>query len=573
MASDKSLAAIVIDENLATPKQIEEATASHRGRLDRVLVEAGVLNELQAARVLSIKTGLPVVDLATEAVDRTLLEEVPSKFMFRHAAVPLQRTNGTVRVAVADPYDIYVLDELRLLIGAEVEPVLAPRSDIARFVKTHYGIGGETLDQMAATAAPEDDVQVVQEIDEDDGENLELARDASLIRLVNEILIEALQRRATDVHVEPREDDLRIRYRVDGMLHTASLPPRIKQYQSAIVSRLKIMSQLNIAEKRLPQDGRVKLEVEGREIDLRVSIIPMLFGEGVVLRILDTESIRFGLADLGMGPQSLRLFERIIRQPHGILLVTGPTGSGKTTTLYAALAAINREDLKIVTIEDPVEYHLEGINQIQVKDSIGLTFARGLRHILRHDPDVIMIGEIRDYEAGETAMQASMTGHLVFSTLHTNDAAGAFTRLVDMGVEPYLVASSLEGAMAQRLVRRICPHCKEETNLREHPLPEEVVEHVKPPVYHGRGCDHCLNTGYRGRLGIFELLPVNDEIRELVLKRVGSNVIREAGRQGGMMTLREDGWQKVMAGITTVEEVLRVTKEDVALKMRDKAGG
>jgi len=562
MPTNRSIADILLAEGLATPEQIETAASAGRGRPERGLVEAGVITEADAVRVLSIQTGLDTVDLFHETVDRDLLEEVPSKFVFRHAVVPLERRNGVVRVAVSDPYDVYVLDELRLLIGSEVEPVLASPSDVEQFIKTHYGIGGETLDQMAA-AAPADDVEVVEEVDEEDGNILEMARDASLIRLVNEILVEALKRRATDVHIEPLDKELRIRYRVDGVLYSASMPPRIKQYQAAIVSRIKIMSQLNIAEKRLPQDGRVKLQIEGREIDLRVSIIPMLFGEGIVLRILDTESIRFGLGDLGMGPQSLGLFERIIRQPHGILLVTGPTGSGKTTTLYAALSQINDDTRKIITIEDPVEYHLRGINQIQVREKINLNFARGLRHILRHDPDVVMIGEIRDFETAETAMQAAMTGHLVFSTLHTNDAAGAFTRLIDMGVESYLVASSLEGAMAQRLVRRICSHCKEEARPDDHPLLPEVAEAIEGPVYHGVGCDHCLKTGYHGRVGIFELLPVNDEVRDLVMKRVGSNVIRDAGRAAGMMTLREDGWDKVRAGLTTVEEVLRVTKEDV----------
>jgi len=563
-----TLADALLGEGLATRDQVA-AAAEQPGRLDRVLVEAGIITEEGATRALSIQTGLPLVKLAEATVDRRLLEEVPSKFIFQHAVVPLERRNGVVRVAVSDPYDVYVLDELRLLIGSEIAPVLASPTEIERFVKAHFGIGGQTLDQMAA-AGHEDTAEGDDEADEDEdeGEVLEMARDASLIRLVNEVLIEALKRRATDVHIEPMADDLRIRYRVDGMLYNASMPPRIKQYQSAIVSRVKIMAQLNIAEKRLPQDGRVKLQLQDREIDLRVSIIPMLFGEGVVLRILDTASIHFGLEDLGMGPQALDLFQRIIKQPHGILLVTGPTGSGKTTTLYAALNIINDEYRKIITIEDPVEYHLTGINQIQVRAKIGLDFARGLRHIVRHDPDVLMIGEIRDLATAETAMQAAMTGHLVFSTLHTNDAAGAFTRLIDMGVEPYLVASSLEGAMAQRLVRRICPHCKEEVKAGEHALPNGVAEHVQGPVYRGAGCDRCMGTGYHGRIGIFELLPVTERVRELIMRRTGSNVVKDAACQAGMRTLREDGWDKVRAGVTTVDEILRVTKEDVVSAMR-----
>jgi general secretion pathway protein E/type IV pilus assembly protein PilB len=406
----------------------------------------------------------------------------------------------------------------------------------------------------------------VQVVDREDDENVDLsaaAQDASIIKFVNQVLSEAIDRRATDVHFEPFEDALRVRYRVDGVLQEANIPPEVRQFHPAIVSRLKILSHLDIAEKRLPQDGRIRLKVSGREVDVRVSVIPMLHGEAVVLRLLDRGAMLLGLEHLGMADRDREIFERILAMPHGIILVTGPTGSGKTTTLYAALSRINDVSRKIVTIEDPIEYHLRGINQIQVSSKAGLTFARGLRSILRHDPDVILVGEIRDRETAEIAVQASLTGHLVFSTLHTNDAPGALTRLVDMGIEPYLVASSLESVLAQRLVRLICKNCKET-------FPAEDVEALKrqfgdeaPDVlYWGRGCRECQGTGYRGRTGIFETMLVTGGIRGMILERTSAGEIRKTAARQGMMSLREDGWRLVRAGRTTVEEVLRVTTDE-----------
>jgi general secretion pathway protein E/type IV pilus assembly protein PilB len=428
-------------------------------------------------------------------------------------------------------------------------------------VKRHLGLGGETIDELVAQR--DEDVEVISELSDEVGELAEMAQEASVVRLVNEILLEAVEQRASDVHLEPQERGLRIRYRVDGLLHSQPAPPEINRFQAAILSRLKIMARLNIAEKRLPQDGRIKLRVAGRDIDVRVSVIPMLYGEGVVLRILDKGRMVFNLKSIGMDDRTYEIFEELIGYPHGILLVTGPTGSGKTTTLYSALNEVKSDNTKIITVEDPIEYHLDGINQIQVHSRIGLTFAAGLRSILRHDPDVILIGEIRDYETAESAIQASLTGHLVFSTLHTNDAAGAFTRLVDMGVEPYLVASTVEAVMAQRLVRTICPECRETYQPEDRDLPDDFPRDGLGTLARGTGCRNCQGTGYLGRIGVFELLRTTDPIRDLTLKRASSSAIRNQAASEGMYSLREDGWRKVQAGVTTIEEVLRVSKGSV----------
>jgi general secretion pathway protein E/type IV pilus assembly protein PilB len=387
-----------------------------------------------------------------------------------------------------------------------------------------------------------------------------MAQEASVIKLVNEIFMEAISERASDIHIEPYEHDLDVRFRIDGVLQPASVPPQIRSFQAAIISRLKIMANLNIAEKRLPQDGRIKLQVGGRQIDIRVSVIPMLFGEGIVMRILDKSTVMFTLPQLGMDPHTFGLFNDLIARPHGIILVTGPTGSGKTTTLYAALEEIVSDKIKVLTVEDPVEYHLDGINQIQISPKIGMTFSRGLRAILRHDPDAVMIGEIRDAETAEAAIQASLTGHLVLSTLHTNDACSASTRLLDMGVEPFLVASTLSGAMAQRLVRAICPHCKEAYLPDREQLPQDLLIELPEgtELYRGAGCRKCRNTGYHGRSGLFELMLANDIIREKMMNRASTTEIVEAAKANGMHMLRADGWDKVRAGITTPEEVLRV---------------
>jgi general secretion pathway protein E len=386
------------------------------------------------------------------------------------------------------------------------------------------------------------------------------------VRLVNEILTEAIEARASDIHIEAQASGIKIRYRIDGVLQKQPMPPEMTRFYAAIISRLKIMARLNIAEKRVPQDGRIKLKALGREIDIRVSIIPMLHGEGVVMRILDKDAMQFSLRGIGMHEDTYATFRQLIELPHGILLVTGPTGSGKTTTLYSALAEIKSEEIKIITTEDPIEYQLEGINQIQVHVKVGLTFAAGLRAILRHDPDVVLVGEIRDFETAENAIQASLTGHLVFSTLHTNDAASAFTRMVDIGVEPFLVTSTVEGVMAQRLVRTLCKECRQEVSPDEISVPDdfpmqEMLAQGKP-FYRSNGCRSCRGTGFRGRSGIYELLVNNDEIRQLVAERVPAHLVKEAARKAGMRTLRHDGWIKVMNGLTTIDEVARVAKAD-----------
>jgi general secretion pathway protein E/type IV pilus assembly protein PilB len=425
------------------------------------------------------------------------------------------------------------------------------------------GVGSETVEGLLAQQ-DEEDIQLLEDLES----NAELAeaQEASVVRLVNEILLEAIELRASDVHIESQATGLKIRYRVDGMLHAQPVPPEISRFQAAIISRLKIMARLNIAEKRLPQDGRIKLRVSGRDIDVRVSVIPMLHGEGIVMRLLDKGRMQFSLEALGMERDMHRQFSELIRMPHGIVLVTGPTGSGKTTTLYSSLLEIKSEDSKIITTEDPVEYQLEGINQIQVHPKIGLTFANSLRSILRHDPDIVLVGEIRDMETAENAIQASLTGHLVFSTLHTNDAPSAYTRLVDMGIEPFLVASTVEAVMAQRLVRTLCSECREPFEPKRDELPRDFPweEYQKrgQPLHRPKGCRACRQVGFMGRQGIFELCVTTDAVRQLAHDRSSSWEIRQAARHDGMRTLREDSWLKVLAGVTTVDEVLRVTKGD-----------
>ena len=547
----------MLERGLIRPEQLAEAVELRRTRglrLDRALIELGHVSEQQVLEIMSEQLGIPLVDLPAVKVDTEALRMLPAKLVFRKRLVPIERANGVLKVATSDPFDLYAFDEIHLLTGQQVQPVLAASEDIDKVIKTYYGVGGNTVDEMMST----DDLEVM---DKDGSEDLlEMAQEASVIKLVNEIFLEALSERASDIHIEPYEKGLIIRYRIDGVLQEASLPPEINRFQAAIVSRVKIMANLNIAEKRLPQDGRIKMQAGGRQIDIRVSVIPMLFGEGVVLRILDKATVMYTLPQLGMGPRDFAIFQQLIARPHGILLVTGPTGSGKTTTLYAALSAIVSPEIKVLTVEDPVEYHLDGVNQIQVQPKVGMTFARGLRAILRHDPDVAMIGEIRDLETAEAAIQAALTGHLVFSTLHTNDACSAPTRLLDMGIEPFLITSTLEAAMAQRLVRTICPACKQAHEPDRANLPADFLLAPGAPLYRGAGCRKCRNTGFRGRTGLFELMLINDAIRERIMARTSVSQIIAAARDNGMHLLREDGWEKVRAGITTPEEVMRVTK-------------
>lgn len=537
------------------------------GNLARVASQLGFSSEEDALRAVGWTLGMELVDLANTKIDPAVLQDFPIKLIHRHEVFPVKIDNGYLVVALGNPFDLHALDAVSAAVGQGITPVVALPSELAKLVKTHLGVGAETIDGLIAQTEDRDSgVEVLEELEWDRSEDSEMAQEASVVRLVNEILGEAVEARASDIHIEAQAAGMKVRYRIDGVLQTQPMPSEINRFQSAIISRLKIMARLNIAEKRVPQDGRIKLKVSGREIDIRVSIIPMLHGEGIVMRVLDKESMTFSLKGVGMEDDIYADFNRLIAQPHGIILVTGPTGSGKTTTLYSALNEIKAEGTKIITTEDPIEYQLEGINQIQVHTKVGLTFAASLRAILRHDPDICLVGEIRDLETAENAVQASLTGHLVFSTLHTNDAASAFMRLVDMGVEPFLVCSTVEGVMAQRLVRTLCKKCCKPTTLEAVDVPadfpiDQVGENGKQ-INQAVGCRHCRNTGYAGRVGLYELLVANDEIRALANERTASHLIKKAAMKAGMLSLREDGWKKVLNGRTTVDEVLRVTKAD-----------
>ena len=557
---------ILLRRGLINSDQLQQsrATANGGGILESI-VKNGFAKEEQALRIVAEEFGLDFIDLREADVDLSLLQTFPLKLIYRHSLFPVRSEAGQLFVATSNPLDLYPLDEAAAATGMAVVPLVAEKLELAKLVKKHLGVGSETVEGLLASRSDEEtEIELLEKIEADGSELSEQAQEASVVRLVNELLVEAIDTRASDVHIESQASGLVVRYRIDGILHTQAVPPEINRFQAAIISRLKIMAHLNIAEKRLPQDGRIKLRVHGREIDIRLSVIPMIHGESLVMRILDKGSMKFDLRSLGMGEATYKLFSELIRLPHGIILVTGPTGSGKTTTLYSSLLEIKSPENKIITTEDPVEYQLDGINQIQVHSKIGLTFAASLRSILRHDPDIVLVGEIRDAETAENAIQASLTGHTVFSTLHTNDAAGAFTRIVDMGIEPFLVASTVEGIMAQRLVRRLCPECKQ----AYHPTHEDVPRDFPwekldgKPLYRATGCRACRNLGYAGRFGIYELLATNEEVRQLAHDRVSSYEIKKAALRGGMMTLRDDAFRKAIEGTTSMEEVLRATKGD-----------
>jgi len=523
--------------------------------------------EEDVLRWLAKEYGLTYTTLDDVDPDRQLLSLFPARILLKEELLPLKRLNGTVEIATSRLFATQGLDALKTLTGLNLKPVLASSEAIQREMKKRLGVGADTID----TLDEEKGFEVVDE-NADDTDLDNAAEDASIIRFVNQVLKDAIELRASDIHLEPFEDEFRIRYRIDGVLQDVSVPAQLKRFQPAIVSRVKILSHLNIAEKRLPQDGRIKIRLDAAEVDIRVSVIPMLHGEAVVMRLLRQNSTLRGMQELGMDQRELDCFRRVLQMPHGIILVTGPTGSGKTSTLYTALNEINDSVRKIITIEDPVEYQLKGVNQIQVSEKAGLTFARGLRSILRHDPDVILIGEIRDQETAQIAVQASLTGHLVFSTLHTNDAPGALTRLVDMGVEPYLVASSLEAVLAQRLVRVLCKHCKQpDQSPTTQVLKKQLGIPTGTTLYRSVGCRECRNTGFYGRHAIFEWMDSDNEIRQLILKNSSSDQIRDAAQRAGMRTLAEDGWRLVRLGITTVEEVLSVTTaKEVARTTRNE---
>jgi general secretion pathway protein E len=547
------------EDAVAEARAIQEEKG---GRIGEILMQKGAITEADLLKALGIQFVLPLWSaIPTQGMDLGFTEDIPIQFLKKYRMVPVT-TDGKAYIAVNDPTQFQPLDDLRLIQGWNgVQTVIAPHSAILSAINYAYDMSRDSAEQVIQDMREEDRDLILSAV-EQTGDLLDDTSDAPIIKLVNLILSQAVKARASDIHIEPYQNRLKIRYRLDGILYDMLTPP--KHIQSTLISRIKIMAGMNIAEKRLPQDGRIEIKIGNRDVDIRASTIPIAFGERLVLRLLDKSNVLLGLSDLGMPDDGLRYFQELIKSSHGIILVTGPTGSGKTTTLYSALSTINNPDINIITIEDPIEYQIEGIGQIQVNPKINLTFANGLRSIVRQDPDVILVGEIRDLETAEIAIQSALTGHLVFSTLHTNDSASAVTRLIDMGIEPFLVTSSVIGILAQRLVRRVCDECRElyvpdEESLDNIGITSEMRSGKE--IYRGTGCDACLNTGYQGRTGIFELMILDDTIRNLILKTSDSNTIKHEAVNQGMITLRQDGVMKVLDGMTTVEEVLRVTQK------------
>ena len=548
--------------------QIAREAIETEGRLQPILNQIGVRTEEEGFFNLAETLGMNLVDLSKSVISESILEKFPVKMIHRFGVFPLGfDEDGSMVIATCNPFDIHPIDAISAVVGCSTVPVVALPLELAKLIKAHLGVGAETIEGLLAQSdEDEEGVEVLNDVEWEQGGDAAMAQEASVVRLVNDILTEAVESGTSDIHIEAQESGMKVRYRIDGVLQTQPMPPEINRFQSAIVSRLKIMARLNIAEKRVPQDGRIKLKVSDREVDIRLSIIPMLHGEGIVTRILDKDRMNFTLRGIGMDQDIYDRFGKLIQLPHGILLVTGPTGSGKTTTLYSALNEIKSDEIKIITTEDPIEYQLDGINQIQVHAKVGLTFAASLRAILRHDPDVVLVGEIRDFETAENAIQASLTGHLVFSTLHTNDASGAYTRMVDMGIEPFLISTTVEGIMAQRLVRRLCPHCKKPYLPEASEIPEdfpfERVRDEKIEIFQPCGCRECRQTGYSGRAALYELLIPNDEVRHLAGNKEPANLVKAAACRAGMETLRQNGWKKVLSGFTSIDEVVRTAKMD-----------
>ncbi|UCB57157.1 MAG: type II/IV secretion system protein [Candidatus Omnitrophota bacterium] len=559
------LGEILIDKGLIDAEQLNAALTEQEGKkgefIGELLVEQGFLSVDELLPVLSEQLNIAHVKLKQAKIDPEIIKLVPAKIACHYKLIPLKKENDILYVAVSDPLDVETLDDLRLILKIEVKSVLAAESDILEAIRKYYGVGADTIETMEIEPSSSDNLETFK-VSKEDLEGL--AQDASIVRFVNQILMQALNDRATDIHIEPFEDQLRVRFRIDGVLYDASVPSNIKFFHSAIVSRIKVMANLDIAERRLPQDGRIVIRLADKDLDLRISVLPTPYGETVDIRIL-VPGMLFSLKDLGLLESDLKILESLIKKPHGIVFVTGPTGSGKTTTLYACLTKINDAQKKIITIEDPIEYQIKGVTQVQIQPKINLSFAQGLRSMLRHDPDIMMVGEVRDRETADITIRVALTGHLVFSTLHTNDAAGGVARLLDIGIEPYLVASSVECFIAQRLVRLICPKCKHEVKLEEDMLQQlqlrpEDVSGIK--FYAGRGCEFCKFTGYRGRTGIYEFLLIDERIRELILQRVSADQMKKAAVSAGMHTLRQDGWEKIKMGLTTPAEVVRVTQQE-----------
>ena len=501
--------------------------------------------------------GLKTVDLERQNPSPDALQRLPASAVYQYNALPFALDENAITVVASDPFDTSVSDGLRLAAGMSVNIVLAPKEEVEKAIKKFYGVGAEAIEKMLEDGRYDvgDDFGAMTKIDVG-----EMGEEASIVRFVNQIIAEADRQGATDIHIEPQETELRIRYRIDGMLHKVDVPPQLNRLKSAIISRIKVMANLDIAEKRLPMDGRIGIRIQGQDIDIRVSTMPAAYGESVSLRLLAKSGSFVKMCDLGFNDRDFAVVDKIIHRPNGIFLVTGPTGSGKSTSLYSFLSEVNKIDVRIMTAEDPIEYHMAGINQVQMQAEIGMDFARALRAFLRQDPDIIMVGEIRDRETAEIAINASLTGHMVFSTLHTNDAAGAFPRLIDMGVEPFLIASAVAGVMGQRLCRRLCPNCRREVALdRKYYTLDYPPE--KETVFEPNGCDECTRTGYKGRRALFEVLDVDEEIEGAIVRRENATQIRNLALSKGMKTLREDGWAKVFKGVTSVKEVLRVTED------------
>lgn len=553
---------MLLERGVITDGQLQSALARHKQdgqRLGGVLKAMGLVTGEEILETVGSQLGVQFLSLAEASVELSrITDALPVKFLQAHKVFPLKFEGQALAVVMADPDDVYTVDSIRMRLGCPVIVYLGDEEDISKALDQCYG-SGTAMDRIIRDIATEDGGGG--EVD-DVAHLKDLASEAPVIRLVNLVIAKAVEDRASDIHIEPFEGVLRVRYRIDGILLDREAPPR--RLQAAVISRVKLMAKMNIAERRLPQDGRIRTAVDGRDLDIRVSTIPTVYGESVVMRLLDRSSLRLGLDELGFGPEDQAMFEGLIRKPHGIILVTGPTGSGKTTTLYSALQTINSVERKIITVEDPVEYQLHGINQIQVKPSIGLTFASGLRHILRQDPDVILVGEIRDRETAEIAIHAALTGHLVLSTLHTNDAASAITRLLEMGIEQYLITSTLSAVLAQRLVRKICRQCCVPVPATVLPRPaavETAAALASETGFYGRGCLDCREQGFRGRVGIYELLVMRDELRAVMQQHSEANALRDRAIACGMRTLWQDGWEKVVTGVTTRDELLRVTQE------------
>ncbi len=567
MKTSERFGEYLVRKGLVSQDELDKALRIHKDRnkrLGETLVELGILHEKSYLEILGEYIGIPFITLKDFPQDIQPPVELSPEFMRQYRIFPLELSNGDLKLAMVDPLDLYTIDDIETATGLTVKPVLCLEKELMSAIENYASGGASQVDKIVDDMTEEELSIYTQDVMEDEEMLRDMASEAPVIKLVNLMIQEAVERDASDIHIEPFENALKVRYRIDGILHDVEAPP--KKIQAAVISRIKLMAQMNIAERRLPQDGRIMTRAAGKKIDMRVSTVPTLHGESVVMRILDQSSSLLTLQQLGFEPDHLQKFQNIIVMPHGIFLVTGPTGSGKTTTLYAALDKINSPEKKIITIEEPVEYQLMGVNQIQVRNKIGLTFAKGLRHIVRQDPDIIMVGEIRDLETADIAVHAALTGHLVFSTLHTNDACGAITRLMDMGIENYLVSSVLVGVLAQRLVRVLCPHCKEAIKPSQEVLSELELHNDENEkidrIYQAVGCEKCNHTGYKGRKGIFELLVLNDEIHKLIMDKAPANIIKRRAREQGMRTLRQDGWAKVRQGITTIEEVFRVTQEE-----------